>query len=120
MKEDKDAFMNSLLKQRKAQFETKLKDFNRTIEEQRVIRLEERKKQRKEERRSKWVREKQEQEQKRRDEELKRQREEQVIMTSVLSIFLISTSDKVIYFEGANFQWSAKPLFTSQNGAEIS
>ena len=59
MKEDKDAFMNSLLKQRKATFETKLKDFNKTIEEQRVIRLAERKKQRKEEKRAKWLREKQ-------------------------------------------------------------
>ena len=48
MKEDKDAFMNSLLKQRKATFETKLKDFNKLIEEQRVVRLAERKKQRKE------------------------------------------------------------------------
>jgi hypothetical protein len=50
MKEDKDAFMNSLLKQRKATFETKLKDFNKLIEDQRVIRLAERKKQRKEDR----------------------------------------------------------------------
>ena len=48
MKEDKDAFMNSLLKQRKATFETKLKDFNKLIEDQRVIRLADRKKQRKE------------------------------------------------------------------------
>ena len=63
MKEDKDAFMNSLLKQRKAQFESKLKDFNKLIEEERVIRLAERKKKRKEEKRAKWVREKQEEEQ---------------------------------------------------------
>ena len=33
MKEDKDAFMNSLLKQRKAQFDTKQRDFNKQIEE---------------------------------------------------------------------------------------
>ena len=55
--------MNSLLKQRKAQFESKLKDFNKLIEEERVIRLAERKKKRKEEKRAKWVREKQEEEQ---------------------------------------------------------
>ena len=64
--------MNSLLKQRKAQFESKLKDFNKLIEEERVIRLAERKKKRKEEKRAKWVREKQEEEQRKRDEELKR------------------------------------------------
>jgi hypothetical protein len=33
---------------------------------------------------------------------------------------LIFTLDKVIYFKGAIFQRSSKPLFTSQNGVEIS
>jgi hypothetical protein len=34
--------------------------------------------------------------------------------------WLISTLDKVIYFKGTIFQWSTKPLFTSQNRVEIS
>jgi hypothetical protein len=34
--------------------------------------------------------------------------------------WLISTLDKVIYFKGAFFQRSTKPLFTSQNRVEIS
>merc|ERR1712043_73961 len=72
MKEDKDNFMATLLTQRKATFEKKLKEYNKTLEEQRAIRLEERKYQRKEERRSKYIREKEEEEQRRRDEELKR------------------------------------------------
>jgi hypothetical protein len=33
---------------------------------------------------------------------------------------LISTPDKVIYFKGTIFQYSTKPLFTSQNREEIS
>jgi hypothetical protein len=33
---------------------------------------------------------------------------------------LIFTLDKVIYFKGTIFQWSSKPLFTSQNRVEIS
>jgi hypothetical protein len=32
----------------------------------------------------------------------------------------ISTLYKIIYFKGALFQRSTKPLFTSQNGVEIS
>jgi len=76
MKEDKDNFMATLLTQRKATFEKKLKEYNKTIEEERAIRLDERKVQRKEERRSKYTREKEEEEQRRRDEELKRIREE--------------------------------------------
>jgi hypothetical protein len=52
------------------------------------------------------------------------------MMAQVLAIFwgkehlvkkqLISTLDKVIYFKGTLFQWSAKPLSTSQNREEIS
>jgi hypothetical protein len=34
--------------------------------------------------------------------------------------WLISTLDKVIYFEGTIFQGSTKPLSTSQNRVEIS
>jgi hypothetical protein len=33
---------------------------------------------------------------------------------------LISILDKVIYFKGAIFQGSTKPLFTSQNRVEVS
>merc|ERR1711997_85946 len=76
MKEDKDNFMATLLTQRKAQFEKKLKEYNKMVEEQRAIRMEDRKTQRKEERRQKYFREKEEEEQRRRDEELKRIREE--------------------------------------------
>merc|ERR1711994_476560 len=49
MKEDKDNFMATLLTQRKATFEKKLKEYNKMFEEQRAIRLEEKKAQRKEE-----------------------------------------------------------------------
>merc|ERR1712076_269662 len=76
MKEDKDNFMATLLTQRKAKFDTKLKEYNKMFEEQRAVRLEERKTQRKEERRQKYQREQEEEEQRRRDEELKRIREE--------------------------------------------
>merc|ERR1712051_137621 len=76
MKEDKDNFMATLLTQRKATFEKKLKEYNKMVEEQRAIRMEDRKTQRKEERRQKYFREKEEEEQRRRDEELKRIREE--------------------------------------------
>merc|ERR1712227_844078 len=76
MKEDKDNFMATLLTQRKAKFDTKLKEYNKMFEEQRSVRLEERKAQRKEERRQKYLREQEEEEQRRRDEELKRTREE--------------------------------------------
>merc|ERR1712079_26570 len=58
MKEDKDNFMATLLTQRKAQFEKKLKEYNKMVEEQRAIRMEDRKIQRKEERRQKYFREK--------------------------------------------------------------
>merc|ERR1712087_276925 len=51
MKEDKDNFMATLLKNRKAQFETKLRDYNKMLEAQRAIRLEERKIQREEDKR---------------------------------------------------------------------
>merc|ERR1711997_1063158 len=76
MKEAKDNFMATLLTQRKAQFEKKLKEYNKMVEEQRAMRMEDRKIQRKEERRQKYFREKEEEEQRRRDEELKRIREE--------------------------------------------
>merc|ERR1712018_711572 len=62
MKEDKDNFMATLLTQRKAQFDTKLKEYNKMFEEQRSVRLEERKAQRKEERRQKYIREQRKQE----------------------------------------------------------
>merc|ERR1712076_75093 len=66
MKEDKDNFMATLLTQRKAKFDLKLKEYNKMFEEQRAIRLEERKAQRKEARRAKYIREQEEAEQMRR------------------------------------------------------
>merc|ERR1712038_783003 len=76
MKEDKNAFMEKLLKERKAEFDKKLSDYNKMIEEERAIRLKERKEERKEERRQKWLDEQEEERQRKRDEELKREREE--------------------------------------------
>ena len=40
MKEDKNAFMEKLLKERKEEFDKKLSDYNTMIEEQRSVRLE--------------------------------------------------------------------------------
>ena len=76
MKEDKNAFMEKLLRERREVFDQKLSDFNAMVEEQRAVRLEERKEARKEERRQKWLREQEEERQRKRDEELKREREE--------------------------------------------
>jgi len=76
MKNDKEEFMSTLLKQRKDLFDKKLKEYNKMIDQQRAVRLEERKQQRMEDRRAKWYREKEEEEQRLRDEALKREREE--------------------------------------------
>merc|ERR1712083_921777 len=68
MKEDKDKYLENLLQERKNVFDRKLKEFNKTLEEERAIRLEKRKEERKEERRNQWYKEKEEEEQRRRDE----------------------------------------------------
>merc|ERR1711976_1158837 len=60
MKEDKNAFMEKLLRERREVFDQKLSDFNAMVEEQRAVRLEERKEARKDERRQKWLREQEE------------------------------------------------------------
>ena len=39
MKDDKNAFMEKLLKERKAEFDDKLSEFNKTVESQRTTRL---------------------------------------------------------------------------------
>merc|ERR1712226_1197325 len=76
MKEDKNAFMEKLLKERKEEFDTKLSDYNKMVEEERADRMKERKETRKEERRQKWLDEQEEERQRKQDEELKREREE--------------------------------------------
>merc|ERR1712223_1631611 len=76
MTSDKNAFMEKLLKERQTDFQKKLTDYTKLVDEQRAARLAERKESRKEERRIKWIREQEEERQRRRDEELKRQREE--------------------------------------------
>jgi len=75
MKEDKEDFMSTLLKQRKDIYEKKLKEYNAMIDKQRQIRLEEKKRERIERAREDWYREKEEYEQRMRDEALKRERE---------------------------------------------
>merc|ERR1711974_97015 len=70
MKDDKEDFMSTLLKQRKDIYEKKLKEYNAMIDKQRQIRLEERKLERVEKAREDWYREKEEYEQRMRDEAL--------------------------------------------------
>merc|ERR1711872_314660 len=56
MRDDKDKYLESLLKERKNVFEKKIAEFNQKVAEERKIRLE----RRKEERRRKWMREREE------------------------------------------------------------
>merc|ERR1739848_963952 len=67
MTSDKNAFMEKLLKERATDFEKKLTDYNKMVDEQRSARLEERKEARKEDRRQKWLREQEEERQRRHD-----------------------------------------------------
>ncbi|XP_040564646.1 eukaryotic translation initiation factor 3 subunit A [Lepeophtheirus salmonis] len=76
IKDDKNIYLSQLLKERKSEFEKKLKEFNVLMEKEKVRRLAERKELRKSERREKWIKEKKEEEQRLRDEQLKREREE--------------------------------------------
>merc|ERR1719369_1893191 len=63
MRDDKDKYLESLLKERKNVFEKKITEFNVLVDEERKIRLERRKDERQEERRRKWMREREEEEQ---------------------------------------------------------
>jgi len=68
MKDDKDKYLENLLQERKNVFDRKLKEFTKTLEEERVTRMEKRKEERKEDRRRQWYQEKEEEEQRRKDE----------------------------------------------------
>merc|ERR1712141_938663 len=76
MKEDKNAFMEKLLKERREDFENLLSDFKKSVDTTRQKRLEERKEARKEERRQKWITEQEEERQRKADEKAKAEREE--------------------------------------------
>eukprot|EP00091_Calanus_sinicus_P016905 TRINITY_DN3654_c0_g1_i2.p1 TRINITY_DN3654_c0_g1~~TRINITY_DN3654_c0_g1_i2.p1 ORF type:complete len:215 (-),score=113.86 TRINITY_DN3654_c0_g1_i2:129-773(-) len=76
MREDKDKYLESLLKERKNVFEKKISEFDVLVAEERKIRLERRREERQEERRRKWMREREEEEQIRRDELAIKEREE--------------------------------------------
>ncbi|CAG5135673.1 unnamed protein product [Candidula unifasciata] len=75
MKVDLDIFTSNLKKNKKSEFEEKLKDFEKQLTEERRKRLLERKAKRKEERRQKWLQEKEEAAQRAQDELLKQERE---------------------------------------------
>merc|ERR1719167_1043145 len=68
MRDDKEKYLESLLKERENIFEKKIAEFDQKVAEERKTRLERRKEERIEERRRKWMREKEEEEQRRRDE----------------------------------------------------
>merc|ERR1711970_1433017 len=76
MRDDKDKYLESLLKERKNVFEKKITEFNVLVDEERKIRLERRKDERQEERRRKWMQARAEEEQRRRDELAIKEREE--------------------------------------------
>merc|ERR1712240_885153 len=76
MRDDKDKYLESLLKERKNVFEKKIAEFNVLVAEERKMRLERRKDERQEERRRKWMREREEEEQRRRDELAIKEKEE--------------------------------------------
>ena len=70
--EDSEAFLNTLKKSRKSEYEEKLRDWDKQMSSERKLRLSERKKKRIEERRAKWYQEKEEALQRARDEQLKK------------------------------------------------
>merc|ERR1711874_59840 len=76
MRDDKDKYLESLLKERKNVFEKKITEFNVLVDEERKIRLERRKDERQEDRRRKWLQARAEEEQRRRDELLIKEKEE--------------------------------------------
>ncbi|XP_040583278.1 eukaryotic translation initiation factor 3 subunit A [Lepeophtheirus salmonis] len=77
IKEDKDKYLENILKERKSVFETKLAEFNKLVKTERAKRLAERKEMRKIERREKWIKDMKEVKQKIRDEKIKMEREEE-------------------------------------------
>lgn len=77
MAQDKDTYLQNLLRERKAAFDKKLSDFNKRVEQERVKRLADRKRQRKEDRRNQWIKRKEEEAQRKKDEAMKRKREEE-------------------------------------------
>merc|ERR1739848_11325 len=76
MRDDKEKYLESLLKERKNVFEKKITEFNVLVDEERKIRLERRKDERQEDRRRKWLQARAEEEQRRRDELLIKEKEE--------------------------------------------
>merc|ERR1712173_566964 len=76
MRDDKDKYLESLLKERKNVFEKKITEFNVLVDEERKIRLERRKDERQGDRRRKWLQARAEEEQRRRDELLIKEKEE--------------------------------------------
>merc|ERR1712173_358826 len=76
MRDDKDKYLESLLKERKNVFEKKIAEFNVLVAEERKIRLERRKDERQGDRRRKWLQARAEEEQRRRDELLIKEKEE--------------------------------------------
>merc|ERR1712202_50522 len=76
MREDKDKYLESLLKERKNVFEKKITEFEVLVPDERQMRLDRRREERQEERRRKWMREREEEEQRRLDELAIKEREE--------------------------------------------
>ncbi|XP_008473410.1 eukaryotic translation initiation factor 3 subunit A [Diaphorina citri] len=77
MKEDKEYFMNKLLKERLSTYEDKLEAFEKRLAEERKKRLAKRKVERKRERRQAWLEAKEAEERKREEEEERKRRDEE-------------------------------------------
>ncbi|KAL1449822.1 hypothetical protein WDU94_002295 [Cyamophila willieti] len=77
LKEDKEYFMNKLLKERQSSYESKLEAFEKRLTEERKKRLVKRKQERKRDRRQAWLEAKEAEERKREEEEEKKRREEE-------------------------------------------
>merc|ERR1719347_1361015 len=76
MRDDKDKYLESLLKERKNVFEKKITEFNVLVASEKKDRLDKRRQERIEERRRKWMEEKEEEERLRREEMERREEEE--------------------------------------------
>uniref|UniRef100_A0A8D9BB26 Eukaryotic translation initiation factor 3 subunit A n=1 Tax=Cacopsylla melanoneura TaxID=428564 RepID=A0A8D9BB26_9HEMI len=77
LKEDKEYFMNKLLKERQSSYESKLEAFEKRLTEERKKRLAKRKQERKRDRRQAWLEAKEAEERKREEEEEKKRRDEE-------------------------------------------
>uniref|UniRef100_T1D215 Eukaryotic translation initiation factor 3 subunit A n=1 Tax=Cupiennius salei TaxID=6928 RepID=T1D215_CUPSA len=77
MKEDKENFIDCLMKARSSTYEEKMAEFTKMLDEERKKRFAERKRRRREERKETWFREQEEKKQRIIEEEQKRQREEE-------------------------------------------